>query len=173
METGRLRPIPVIKKRRRKPSGAIRAAETAPPLRPPPNSCPSLLHNNPYSAWRLPNPAPPISQRLDIGQTFPNPVFPHTVSCRAAFLEFRPHNRPYVGRPLSNFVPCSSRGTLLYAVIFCLQASPSVATSLVGPLGRTPFSPPPLCLAIRIRQTQKRGRRNKCTGLFTKRNAVN
>lgn len=109
----------------------------------------------PYFAQRLPNPAP------------------YNGLSRAAFLEFRTYNRPYVGRPLSNFVPCSSRGTLLYAVIFCLQASPSAATSLVGPLGRTLFSPPPLCLAIRIRQTKKRGRRNKCTGLFTKRDAVN
>lgn len=157
----------------------------------------------PYFAQRLPNPALLFHNSLISGRLFRIRFFPTTVSCRAAFLEFRTlfHNRSQTDSPESGFPPQQSlvglpslnsapttdlmlgdhsrmlfppgpQG-LLYAVTFGLQTSPSAATSLVGPLGRTPFSPPPLYLAMRIRRTQKRGRRNKCTGLFTKRDAVN
>lgn len=110
----------------------------------------------------------------EVNLTHPNPVYPPTTAhVVLTFPNPAHHNRPHVVRPPSNFGSSCSTGTLLYAVTSCLQVYPSAATSPVGPLGRTPFSPPPLYLAIRIRQTQKRGRCICCTGLFTKRDAVN
>lgn len=78
MERGRLRPILSLKTPtetyginpcNRNGSATTTAAKFLPFTTP----------QQPYFAQRLPNPAPPIPQQLDIGQTFPNPVFFHNL----------------------------------------------------------------------------------------------
>lgn len=80
----------------------------------------------------------------EVNLTHPNPVYPPTTAhVVLTFPNPAHHNRPHVVRPPSNFGSSCSTETLLYAVTSCLQVYPSAATSPVGPLGRTPFSPPP------------------------------